>query len=67
MFRVVTIRYLNYGTGRKREISRGPLHPSESWANQWAEYLRKVGYFHDVHVERSRSSNSFTDLLGSSR
>ena len=30
MFCVVTVRYLNCGTGRKRIVSRGPLHPNEN-------------------------------------
>ena len=64
MFCVVTVRYLNCGTGRKRIVSRGPLHPSENWAIQWAEYLRNVGLFHDVRVENSKSTNATRNLVG---
>ena len=58
MYRVVTIRYLRQGTGRKRVISRGPLHPDIERANQWAEYLRRIGDYHEVRVESNTQSGS---------
>ena len=51
MYRVVTVRFLKQGVGRKREVSRGPLHPDVQHANRWAEYLRAMGDYHDVRVE----------------
>lgn len=51
MYRVVTVRFLKQGTGRKRVVSKGPLHPDVEHANRWADYLRQVGSYHDVRVE----------------
>ena len=53
MYRVVTVRYLKQGLGRKRVVSRGPLHPDMERANQWARYLRQIGDYQDVRVESS--------------
>ena len=53
MYRVITVRFLKQGLGRKREVSRGPLHPDEQHANRWAEYLRAMGCYHEVRVEGS--------------
>lgn len=58
MFRVITVRFLKQGTGRKRIVSKGPLHPDERHANQWADYLRQVGGYHEVRVEGSRAIGS---------
>lgn len=54
MYRVVTVRFLKEGTGRRRIVSKGPLHPDERHANRWAEYLRQMGGYHDVRVEGNR-------------
>lgn len=51
MYRVVTVRFLKQGTGRKRIVSRGPLHPDLQHAKRWADYLRTLGGYHDVRVE----------------
>ncbi len=55
MFRVITVRFLKEGAGRKRIVSKGPLHPDEQRAHRWAEYLRSVGDYYDVRVEGNRS------------
>ena len=60
MYRVVTIRYLRQGTGRKRVISRGPLHPDIERAKQWANYLRRLGDYHDVRVESTTQSSAIS-------
>ena len=60
MYRVVTVRYLRQGTGRKRVVSRGPLHPDIERAKQWANYLRKLGDYHDVRVESATQTATIT-------
>lgn len=61
MYRVVTVRYLRQGTGRKRVISKGPLHPDLDRANRWANYLRRLGEYHDVRVESTSQSSGDSD------
>jgi hypothetical protein len=51
VYRVVTVSYLKQGYGRRRVISRGPLHPDIERANNWAKYLTQTGNYHDVRVE----------------
>lgn len=58
MYRVVTVRFLKEGTGRKRVVSLGPLHPDVQHANRWAHYLREMGGYHDVRVESSTGVRS---------
>jgi len=58
MYRVVTVRYLRQGTGRKRVISKGPLHPDIDRANRWANYLRRSGDYHDVRVESTSQTGN---------
>ena len=58
MYRVVTVRYLRQGLGRKRVISKGPLHPSVQQANVWADYLRQAGDYYEVRVETGSSAGS---------
>ena len=64
MYRVVTVRYLKQGLGRARVVSRGPLHPDIERANHWANYLRRVGGYHDVRVESSSQATSGNNSLG---
>ena len=54
---MVTVRYLNHGLGRKRVISRGPLHPDYQRANRWAEFLRHAGDYYDVRVESGNAAS----------
>ena len=63
MYRVVTVRYLRQGIGRKRVISRGPLHPDKDRANQWATYLRRLGDYHDVRVESTGPASNGSPTL----
>ena len=58
MYQVVTVRFLKHGTGRTREVSKGPLHPDVDHANRWADYLRQIGGYHDVRVEGKSSIRS---------
>lgn len=62
MFSVVTARYLNDGKGRRRIVSRGPLHLNEQHANRWAEYLRQAGHFQEVRVASSGTAKGSEDL-----
>jgi hypothetical protein len=62
MYRVVTIRYLNHGTGRKRVVSRGPLHPDRNHAKRWADYLQQLGDYQIVRVEASNEAKTAVSL-----
>lgn len=56
MYRVVTIQYMKVGTGLRRVISRGPMHPNASYVNRWAEYFRGLENYDEVFVETSKDS-----------
>ncbi|MBK9347908.1 MAG: hypothetical protein IPN06_16660 [Burkholderiales bacterium] len=58
MYRVVTIYFQKQGLGRKRVVSKGPLHPDMQHANRWAAYLRQAGDYYDVRVESGNSANA---------
>lgn len=58
MFRVVTVRYLREGMGRRRVVNKGPLHPDEQTANRWAQYLRYGGEYAEVRVETGSSTSA---------
>jgi hypothetical protein len=51
MNRVVTLKFVPHERGRKRVVSKGPLHPDINKAKRWAEYLRSVGHYYEVKVE----------------
>ena len=57
MYRVVTVQYVNQGLGRKRVICRGPLQPDPRTANEWADYLRRLGHYYEVRVESGNATN----------
>lgn len=58
MYRVVTVYFEKLGLGRKRVISKGPLHPDKERANRWAAYLRQAGDYYDVRVEDGSAANA---------